>query len=160
MNKRSLFALVIFILSTEAVGMLGALATTPNIATWYAGLVKPMLTPPGWVFGPVWVTLYLLMGIAMFLVWRRRGIGSRRDWWLARIFYSVQLMLNLLWSIVFFGLHNSSGGLGVIATLWMLILLTIIFFGRVSRAAAWLLVPYIVWVSFAMYLNLGIWLCN
>ncbi len=167
MRTRTIFQAIISILIAEAMGVIGAFFTTPAINGWYAGLAKSALTPPGWVFGPVWTLLYALMGIAAFIVWRRRGqvsakgnIASRRTFRLAILFYAAQLALNLLWSIIFFGLHASGAAFGEIVVLWLFILLTIIFFARISKTAAWLLVPYILWVSFATYLNFAIWYLN
>ncbi|MDO8581755.1 MAG: TspO/MBR family protein [bacterium] len=150
--------LIIAIVISELAGVIGAVFTTPSIPTWYAGLARPSFSPPNWIFGPVWTTLFALMGIAAFLVWRR-GLGEpgvKR----ALIIFDVQLVFNLLWSIIFFGLHNPGGALIEIIILWLAILTTIIAFAKISRPAAWLLVPYILWVSFAGYLNYAIWMIN
>jgi benzodiazapine receptor len=150
--------LVVSILVCQAVGLIGGLATAPNVETWYAYVEKPSFTPPDWVFSPVWISLYFLMGLSGYLVWRKglteRGVGK------AMAFYAVQLILNPFWSFAFFGFHSPPAGLVVIIVLWVMIALTIFYFSRVSRAAAILLVPYILWVSFATVLNLSIFVLN
>lgn len=140
------------------VGFIGALYTEPAINGWYAELAKPVLNPPNWVFGPMWTALYILMGIAAFLV-LRMGLhvsGVR----IALLVFIAQLVLNSLWSLAFFGLQNPALALVDIVVLIALILWTITLFARISRTAAWLLVPYLVWVIFATYLNASIVLIN
>ncbi|MBV9078019.1 MAG: tryptophan-rich sensory protein [Methylobacteriaceae bacterium] len=137
---------------------LGSLATLPNIPTWYAGLVKPPLTPPNAVFGPTWTILFVLMAYAAFRVWRLPAGTSGRGRALA-LFYG-QLTLNALWSWAFFGGRSPGLGLIVIAGMLVAITLTIRAFAPLDRIAAWLLAPYLAWVSFASYLNLGIWWLN
>jgi benzodiazapine receptor len=143
--------LVISIIACQLAGVIGGLFTGPAIPTWYATLRKPSFTPPGWVFGPVWVTLYVLMGVAAFLVWRKGFDNSQVR--IALATFAVQLLLNALWSVVFFGQRSPTGGLVAIGLLWIAILLTIIAFARLSSVAALLLAPYILWVSFAAVLN-------
>lgn len=150
--------LIIAIVVSELAGIIGSVFTTPSIAGWYAGIVKPALNPPAWVFGPVWTTLFALMGIAAFLVWKK-GL-DRRDVKIALGIFFGQLVLNTLWSIIFFGLHSPGGALIEIVFLWLAILATIIAFAKISKPAAWLLVPYILWVSFAGYLNFSTWQLN
>jgi tryptophan-rich sensory protein len=154
----SVFKLVICIGACLAAGFIGSMFTTPAIPTWYAGLVKPPFSPPNWVFAPVWTTLYVLMGIAAYIVWRK-GTGTEhvRS---GLILFIIQLVLNLLWSVFFFGLRSPLAGVIVIMVLWVLILLTIIRFFRVSRLAGWLMVPYILWVTFASALNIAVWVLN
>ena len=149
-----LFAVII----SELAGVVGALFTTPSIQTWYATLVKPAFSPPNWIFGPVWVTLYLLMGIAAFLVWRK-GF-SHKTVKIALGVFVFQLVLNSLWSILFFGLHNPFLALVEIIVMWLAIVATMFTFYKVSKPAMYLLVPYILWVSFAAYLNYEIWKLN
>ena len=156
--SRQIFALAAFVIGTELVGGLGAVFTSAAIPTWYVGLVKPVLNPPAWVFGPVWTALYALMGISAFLVWRK-GKGTRMERAALGIFV-LQLLLNFLWSILFFGMRNPGAAMMDIVALWFAILATILAFGRVSKPAAWLLVPYLAWVSFAAYLNLALWTLN
>lgn len=142
----------------QAAGLIGALFTTAAISGWYATLIKPELAPPNWIFGPVWTTLFLLMGIATFLVWKR-GF-ARADVRVALIVFWAHLVLNTLWSIIFFGLQNPGAALIEIVVLWFSIVGAMILFARVSPAAAWLLAPYLAWVSFASYLNYMIWTLN
>ena len=150
--------LIIAILVSEAAGFIGALFTTPNIPVWYAQLNKPELAPPNWVFGPVWVTLFALMGIAAYLVWRR-GLRAPNVKTALGIFIG-QLVLNTFWSILFFGMQNPGAAFAEIIMLWIAIAATIIAFYKISKPAAYLLLPYIGWVTFASYLNFMIWRLN
>ncbi|HZJ41007.1 MAG TPA: TspO/MBR family protein [Candidatus Saccharimonadales bacterium] len=147
--------LIIAILVSEAAGGIGAIFTTAAIPTWYATLSKPALNPPNWVFAPVWTSLFILMGIAAFLIWKQ-GTDNPKVIEALKIFLS-QLTLNALWSFIFFGLHNPGLAFLEIIFLWLAILATILSFYKISRAAAYLLIPYILWVSFAAYLNFAIW---
>ncbi len=140
-------------------GLIGSLAMfNGDFETWYPTLVKPAFTPPGWVFGPVWTVLYLLMGAAAFLVWQK-GLRLRAVR-VALVWFLIQLVLNALWSPVFFGLHRIGWALVVIVLLWAAIVITIRCFSRVSSAAALLLIPYLLWVSFATALNAALWQLN
>jgi tryptophan-rich sensory protein len=139
-------------------GAIGSYFTTPAVTAWYKLLTKPPLVPPDWVFGVVWNILFILMGIALFLVWKK-GWNKPQVKVAVKVFI-IQLVLNIVWSIVFFGLQRIDAGLIEIISLWFVILATIMVFHRVSRPAAWLLVPYIAWVSFAGYLNYAIWALN
>ncbi len=165
MRINNTLKLVIAIVACELAGIIGSVFTTPSIDGWYAGIVKPAINPPAWVFGPVWTTLYLLMGISLWLVWKQHYdisnnvIMFRWRRWAIGLFF-VQLVLNTLWSIIFFGLHSPGGALVEIVFLWLAILTTIIAFAKISQPAAWLLAPYILWVSFAAYLNYSIWILN
>lgn len=150
--------LIISIVVCELAGIIGSIFTAPSINGWYLGIVKPALNPPAWVFGPVWTTLFVLMGIAAFLVWKR-GL-ERREVRVALYIFLVQLVLNTFWSIIFFGLQSPGGAFLEIIFLWLAILASIFAFAKVSKPAAWLLVPYILWVSFAAYLNYSIWMLN
>lgn len=158
MTLNNTFKLVIAIIISELAGIVGSVFTTPSISTWYATLAKSGFNPPAWIFAPVWTTLFALMGIAAFLVWKK-GLG-RKDVRIALGIFLVQLILNTFWSIIFFGLHSPGGALIEIVFLWLAILVTIIAFAKISKPAAWLLVPYIAWVSFAAYLNFMIWTLN
>lgn len=158
MQIRNTAKLVIAIVGSELAGIIGSVFTAPAIAGWYTTIVKPELNPPAWVFGPVWTTLFALMGIAAFLVWKQ-GL-ERRDVRIALGIFVGQLALNTLWSILFFGLQSPGAAFVEIVILWFAILATIVAFARISRPAAWLLVPYILWVSFASYLNFSIWMLN
>jgi tryptophan-rich sensory protein len=141
-----------------AVGALGGAATASSVGSWYPTLRKPWFNPPGWVFGPVWTVLYLLMGIALYLVWTggRSPSGRRRvvAWW------SAQLLLNLLWSLVFFGRRAIGPAFGEILVLWLAIAATIRAASEQRPVAAALLVPYLGWTSFAAILNGSIWYLN
>ena len=140
------------------VGFLSGFATQSAIGDWYGTLTKPFLNPPNWIFGPVWTVLYLLMGLSAGLVWSK---GFHHKWVKTALYhFGFQLILNGLWSIVFFGFKNPLFGLLVVIALWILILLTIKWFRVVSKQAAYLLYPYLAWVSFATYLNFSIWLLN
>ncbi len=158
MKLSDYFKLIITIVISLLAGIIGSIFTTPSIDGWYSAIVKPALNPPSWVFGPVWTTLFILMGIAAYLIWKR-GL-DRRDVRIALVIFVVQLVLNTLWSIIFFGLNNPGGAFIEIIFLWLAILVTIIVFAKISKPAAWLLAPYILWVSFAMYLNYAIWTLN
>ncbi len=158
MKSGNAFKLVISIVACEVAGLIGAVFTTGAIPTWYAALQKPAFTPPNWLFAPAWTTLYLLMGIAAFIIWRR-GLADRQVR-LALLIFCIQLVLNILWSVVFFGLKTPLYGLVVIILLWIAILITILRFRKISVAAAWIMVPYILWVSFATALNAGILILN
>jgi tryptophan-rich sensory protein len=150
--------LVASILIPLIIGFLGSIATMAEIPTWYAALSKPSWAPPNWLFGPVWTTLYVLMGISLYLVWRE-GL-DRLDVRFAILIFAVQLLLNLLWSIVFFSYHALFGSFILILILWISILANIIAFYVISKPAGILLVPYIVWVSIASYLNYSVYILN
>jgi len=124
---------------------------------WYAGIVKPSWTPPGWIFGPVWTLLYILMAVAAWLVWREREDRASLP---ALVFYAAQMFVNALWSWIFFGLHRIGWALLDLSALWVLILITCLFFWRIRRAAAILMLPYLAWVSFAGILNFALWRLN
>jgi benzodiazapine receptor len=158
MGARDIVKLVVSIVACQCAGLIGSVFTTPNIPTWYAALEKPFFTPPNWLFAPAWITLYVLMAVAAFLVWRK-GLGEEGVKCALTVFL-VQLVLNALWSVVFFGLHSPLWGMVVILALWVAILLTIIKFFRLSVAAGSLMLPYILWVSFASALNISIWVLN
>jgi len=150
--------LVASIIICQGAGLVGSIFTTPAIPTWYAALRKPSFSPPNWLFAPVWITLFALMGVSAFLVWRK-GLGDPQVRIVLAIFV-IQLILNTTWSVVFFGLRSPLGGLIVIAVLWVAILLTILNFFKISTTAGIVLIPYILWVSFAAVLNLFIWRLN
>lgn len=150
--------LVISIAIPVGVGMFGSLFTRPEIDGWYQTIEKPGWQPPNWVFGPVWTTLYIMMGIAFYLVWKSSAtVGKKRP---AMVLWGVQLVLNFFWSFIFFRLHQIGWALAEIIVLWLAILLTIFAFARISRVAAWLMVPYISWVSFAGLLTYAIYQLN
>lgn len=142
----------------QGAGVIGSLFTVAAIPTWYRTLVKPSFSPPNWVFGPVWITLYTLMGISLYRVWTK-GLNTRkvRE---ALFWFGAQLTLNSLWSVIFFGRHDIGGALAAIILLWCLIYQTMRKIFAVDRIATYLLLPYLAWVSFAMYLNYSLYLLN
>ncbi len=150
----TVWKIVIAVAACLLAGFAGSIVTAPAIVTWYAGLAKPSFTPPGWVFGPAWTLLYILMGIAAGLVWGR-GLDAPGVRPALRLFV-LQLGLNVAWSFLFFGLRSPALGLLDIVLLWLAILATIVSFGRIAAAPAWLLAPYLAWVSFATVLNFSI----
>ncbi len=154
----SVTKLLISIVACEAIGGIGSIFTFGAIPTWYSALQKPSFTPPNWLFAPVWTTLFLLMGISLYLIWRERSLKSSTT--LALFAFGSQLALNVLWSAVFFGLHQIFFGLVEILVLWAAIAFTIVVAYRVSHAAAYLLVPYIAWVTIATLLNYSVWILN
>lgn len=156
-NAVEWIALAVFVVGSLAAGFLGSVATMSNIPTWYATLVRPPLNPPNWLFAPVWTLLYILMGIAAFLVWQRRDHPAAKT---GLALFGVQLGLNVLWSWLFFALHSLGLALVGIAALWLAILGTIERFHRVDPLAAYLLVPYLAWTTFAAYLNAAYWYLN
>ena len=157
-RARDIVKLIVSIIACQCAGLVGSIFTTPAIPTWYAALQKPAFTPPNWLFGPAWATLYLLMGISAFIVWRR-GLDNRQVRG-ALIVFLIQLVLNALWSVAFFGLRSPLYGVIVIVALWIAILFTILKFFKVSSASGALLLPYILWVSFAAVLNVSVWILN
>lgn len=182
MKLNTVLKLVVSILICELAGMIGSIFTVKAIPNWYAGLEKSALNPPGYIFGPVWTTLYLLMGISLFLVWNNnwkvvRKLSPKRwkkawnqysqELWTGRwqkqntiAIFSVQLFLNALWSIIFFGLKSPGFAFFWLIALWCAIVYTIINFYRISKPSAYLLIPYLLWVTFAGYLNLTVWMLN
>jgi translocator protein len=150
-------ALLLAIVACFAAAGLGSLATMDAIPTWYAALRKPSWNPPNWVFGPVWSLLYLMMAVAAWLVWRTAGWPGARP---ALGLFAVQLVLNIGWSVVFFGLHRPGWAFAEIVLLWGAILATLLLFRPISPSAALLLVPYLAWVTFAGLLNFTVWRLN
>ncbi len=156
--KRKELPLLIFsLVLPQAAGLLGSLFTFSAITTWYQTLIKPPIAPPNWVFGPVWTTLFLLMGISYFLIARKKKTKETNE---ALLYFYKQLALNVLWSVAFFGLHSPLGGIVVIIPLWYLILVTIKKFSKISPIAGQLMWPYLAWVTFATILNICFFLLN
>jgi translocator protein len=151
-------ALGAFVVVCIAVMALGGAITAPAIPVWYAGLAKPSFNPPPWAFSVVWPILFLTMAVAGWLVWRRAGglAPARR----AFVLFAVQLALNLLWSVLFFGLHAPGAALVEVILLWLAIATTLVAFWRIERLAGLLFLPYLAWVSFAVVLNAAIWRLN
>ncbi len=158
MNYRNLLKLLVCVAISESAGIIGSFFTISSIEGWYTALHKPFLSPPNWIFGPVWVILYVLMGVAAFLIWKKGW--ENKEVKAALAVFGLQLVLNTLWSIIFFGLHSPGLAFAEIMALWLAIIWTIVIFYKISRTAAWLLAPYILWVSFAAYLNFSIWMLN
>ena len=150
--------LIICIVLTVGLGSLGGIFTAAEIQGWYLHLNKPSWNPPNWLFAPVWTSLYLLMGISLFLVWKTAASTDPKRW--AIIIFIAQFALNFLWSYIFFKEHQMGWAFVEIIVMWVAILCTIIAFSRINKTAAWLLVPYISWVSFAAILNYTVWQAN
>jgi tryptophan-rich sensory protein len=158
-RRRPWLSLGAAILAVEIVGASGGIFTAQGLGEWYSSLQRPAVAPPNWVFGPVWTALFALVGVALWLVWRRYDAAPDAAR-LALAVFGVHFLFNLGWSAVFFGLQSIGWGLAVIALLWILIVTTMWAFDRVDRRAAVLLVPYLLWVSFAAYLNYQFWVLN
>ncbi|HEX6977298.1 MAG TPA: TspO/MBR family protein [Patescibacteria group bacterium] len=155
MNIKNPKLLIACILLCEAAGILGSLFTFSSIPTWYKTLVKPDFSPPNWIFGPVWTTLYALMGASLYLIILKVKNNKK-----AVAIFLLHLLLNTLWSIVFFGLKDITRALAVIVVLWIMILYIIISFAKIDKKAAIILLPYLAWVSFATLLNYSLWRLN
>jgi tryptophan-rich sensory protein len=153
-NMKKWLRIIGLILICELAGLLGSLFTSSVIPTWYASLQKPFFSPPNWLFAPVWTTLFALMGLSLYFVLQNKKIRNQL------IAFSVQMVLNIIWSLLFFGLKSPFYALVEIIFLWFSILTTIVLFYRTSKKAAYLLVPYILWVSLASILNYYVWMLN
>lgn len=158
MNKIS--KLLICLVGCELAGILGTVFTVPAILGWYSTLVKPSFSPPNFIFAPVWIVLYFMMGVSLYLILTKRTKGKIKDKGKALNFFYTQLALNVAWSILFFGLHNPLLALVDIVFLWGFIMITICRFYVIDKTASYLLFPYLWWVSFAAILNYNIWLLN
>lgn len=156
MNNTLKFIISIF--TPLFVGGLSGFFTANSIAGWYATLQKPSFNPPNWIFGPVWTILYIMMGIALFVIWKSEAEPVLKKQ--ALILFAIQLAVNFCWSLLFFYCESPGWALLDIIVMWVLILMTIFSFAKISSFAAWMLVPYISWVSFAMLLNFAIWKLN
>jgi translocator protein len=148
--------LIISILIPLALGGIAGYATSQNIPTWYVTLNKPFFTPPNYLFGPIWTSLFIMMGIACYLIWKSQHENKSK----ALTIYVIQLTLNFSWSFVFFQFHQLALAFAVIICMWLSILTTILFFRKINKVAAWLLIPYILWVSYASALNFAVWQMN
>jgi benzodiazapine receptor len=151
------FKLVISLIICQLAGFIGSLFTAPAIPIWYASLKKPSFTPPSWLFSPVWIFLFVLMGLTLYILWKAY---SKKEARIALLFFTLQLILNMLWSVIFFGLKSPMWAFIEILILWLAIFLTIWKSLKISKAAGYLLLPYIIWVSFAAILNYSIWKLN
>lgn len=148
--------LLISILITEGAGIIGSIFTTSSIPTWYASINKPAFNPPNWIFGPVWTTLFLLMGLALYLIWNKKGKEVKKA---LNIFW-LHLGLNIFWSLLFFGLKNPGlAFIEILILLGLIVYLTVLFY-RLEKAAGLLLLPYLAWTTFATFLNFAIWRLN
>ncbi len=158
MKINKIIKLIISIILCQLAGLIGSFFTTPAIPTWYQTLIKPIFTPPEWLFAPVWISLYFLMGISLFLVWLRKKEDSRVGQ--ALLIFFVQLVLNAFWSISFFGFRSPLMGFINIIFLWLAILWTMQKFLKISNLSGLLMLPYFLWVSFAAVLNFAILILN
>lgn len=149
---------LLFIIASQMAGIIGSFFTVTSIESWYQTVNKPVFNPPNWIFGPVWITLYTLMGIAAYLVWREWGTNTVAKY--ATILFFVHLVFNALWSILFFGLENPMLAFFEIIVLWLMIAVLMYMYYGINKTAFYLLVPYILWVSFASVLNFYIWRLN
>jgi benzodiazapine receptor len=150
--------LIVSILIPLLVGGISGYFTASGVEGWYAAANKPWFNPPNWIFAPVWTALYILMGIALYLVWKSETIRAVKQ--TAVTLFAVQLTLNFFWSLIFFKIQQPGWAFAEIIAMWVMIIATILWFGKISSTAAWLLVPYICWVSFASVLNYAIWKLN
>jgi len=157
-QKVNSFKLLASVLLCQLAGAVGSAFTASSLENWYLLLEKPAFNPPSWIFFPVWVTLYTLMGISLYIVWEK-GLQQRKVK-IGLLIFGIQLGLNSLWSFLFFGLKSPYYAFVEIIFLWLAILLTIVQFRKISKIASYLLLPYIFWVSFAMLLNYYIWILN
>ncbi|MDF2156369.1 TspO/MBR family protein [Algoriphagus sp. CAU 1675] len=148
--------LTISLILPQLVGGTGAYFTISSVGSWYQTIAKPSFNPPSWLFGPVWTTLYILMGIGCYLIWKSDHPQKKS----LLTLYSVQLALNGIWSPAFFGMESPILGLVVILPLWILIFLSVKNFKKINPWASWLMIPYLAWVSFASVLNFSIWWLN
>jgi len=181
MKYSNLLKLLVSIIICELAGVAGSFFTISQVNVWYKTLNKSFLNPPSWVFGPVWTILFVLMGISLYLVWSKDfvvnneiNIRKKKAWNVLSqkfftghlrkaniiLIFAVQLSLNIIWSIIFFGMHSPGPAFFELLTLWFAIIFTIINFYRVSKTAAVILIPYIIWVSFAAVLNYFVWILN
>jgi translocator protein len=159
MKHLKVLKLITSIMLCLSAGAFGSIFTATSVGTWYQSLNKPSFNPPSWVFAPVWTSLYLMMGVSLFLVWSSKNmIGSKKS--ISIILFLTQLILNAIWSLLFFGLKNPLLSFIEIVLLWITIIATILFFKKTSVFSAFLLVPYLLWVTFAAILNFSIFTLN
>ena len=151
---KKIWKFIISILIPFLASAIGGFFTSSSVLTWYVDLIKPSFNPPSWIFGPVWTILYLMMGVALYLVWIKK---EGRNTFIA---FGVQMFLNVFWSILFFGLQKPLFAFIEIILLWIAILITGIYFYKINKTSAYLLIPYILWVSFAALLNFAIFYLN
>ena len=154
MKIKNPLRLLICILICQSAGIIGSFFTFGSVTTWYSTLIRPEFAPPNWVFAPAWLTLYTLMGISLYLILQKKNVKD------AIYLFGLQLGLNALWSILFFGMQNPLYGLIDIVLLWIVLLITTRRFLEINRTAGLLLFPYVFWVTFATLLNYNIWMLN
>jgi tryptophan-rich sensory protein len=156
--KINIKKLIVSVVVPLAVGAIAGMATSKNVGGWYTTLQRPSFAPPNYLFGPVWTSLYILMGIAFYIIWTKEDASH----WKKRAIgiFLIQLALNFMWSFIFFELKWMGIAFVEICLMWLAIFLTILVFSRLSKIAAWLLVPYICWVTFASILNYYYWYLN
>ncbi|MCF7907131.1 tryptophan-rich sensory protein [Patescibacteria group bacterium] len=158
---KSLKKFLISLLLPQLAGFIGSFFTRSTISSWYAFLIKPSFNPPNWLFGPAWITLYFLMGISIYLIWTSSSFFERKaESKKAFTLFWIHLIVNSLWSLIFFGLKSPVGALVNIIILWISIIILIIKFWRINKWASCLLIPYFFWVTFASILNYSIWHLN
>lgn len=150
--------LIICILAIEFIGIMAGFFTSSSVGSWYQTLIKPSFNPPSWLFGPVWTILYAMIGVSLYFVLtaKQKPKIKNKSYWI----FGIQILLNFMWSIVFFGMHKIFLALIVIALLWLAIILNFLAFYKISKISAWLLVPYWLWVGFASVLNFSLWMLN
>ncbi|MDD3497914.1 MAG: tryptophan-rich sensory protein [Candidatus Moranbacteria bacterium] len=152
-----IIALIFSVAIAQLAGIIGSFFTSSSVRTWYVDIIKPQWNPPAWLFGPVWITLYTLMGVAAYLIWQQKDQPGAK---IALVVYGIHLALNALWSIIFFGLKNPGLAFGEIIILLASILVVAFLFWRINPYAGMLFIPYVLWVSFASFLNYNIWKLN
>lgn len=161
-SKINWVRLIISLVICQMAGFIGSFFTSESVSGWYSALEKPWFNPPSWIFGPVWTTLFVLMGISLYLVWNSKS-SSKLNYpskGIVLLIFSIHLVLNILWSFLFFGLQNPGLAFIEILILEFSIIVTGILFYRISKIAGYLFLPYFIWVSFALILNLYIWILN
>jgi len=156
MKKSLLFKIIVCAIICLTLGTLSGFSTVDSIGNWYQFLIKPSFNPPNWIFGPVWTLLYLMMGVSLGIIWHSTNVGRNK----AMLLFGVQFALNLAWSFLFFKLNVLGIAFVEIVTMLIAIVFTIFAFYKINKTAAYLLVPYLCWVSFASILNLSIWILN
>jgi len=160
MKKINYKRLIISLAIPQLAGLLGSLANFTSLNTWYQTLEKPFFNPPNWIFGPVWTLLFIMMGIALYLVWDSEKWFGKKQRKVALQIFALQMILNVLWSYLFFALQNSLLAFVEIIILWAVILWNIVVFYKIKKTAGWLLLPYLLWVSFASLLNFSLFWLN
>ena len=165
MVKINYLKLIVSLVFCQLAGFIGSFFTTSSVNSWYLTLNQPAFNPPSWIFAPVWISLYFLMGISLYLIWNKQpkkteNKTKNKTWKIALWIFAIQLVLNSLWSILFFGLKSPLFAFIEIIFLWIAIALTMFYFKKFSKTSYYLLIPYILWVSFALILNLSYVILN